>query len=333
MTLQHISIRRRIPACSLLLAVGALALPSGVSAQAQAWPARPLRLVVGFSAGGPTDVVARGFAAQAGKGLGQPMVVDNKPGANTIIAAQAVANATDGHTLLMAATNHTMIPALYSTRVNFDAIRSFKPVCVVAVAPTVLVVGPSLQVRTLGEFLQKAKAKPLSVTYGTPGVGSSVHFASELFAREAGIRMTAVPYKGAAQVVNDLMAGQVDASFASLGSVLPQIKAGRLTALAIASPARSAQLPDVPTFEQAGVKGYAADAWYGVLAPASMPDAHVRMLEREVQAYLAAPGTTGKLRALGLEPEALCGEEFARQIRREVATYSQIAQELGLKAD
>ncbi|EHP43790.1 hypothetical protein OR16_06849 [Cupriavidus basilensis OR16] len=333
MTLRHISTPRRIPACSLLLAVGALALPAGVHAQAQAWPGRPLRLVVGFSAGGPTDVVARAFAAQAGKGLGQPMVVDNKPGANTIIAAQAVANATDGHTLLMAATNHAMIPALYSTRVNFDAVRSFKPVCVVAVAPTVLVVGPSLHVRTLDEFLQKAKAKPLSVTYGTPGVGSSVHFASELFAREAGIRMTGVPYKGAAQVVNDLMAGQVDASFASLGSVLPQIKSGRLRALAIASPARSAQLPDVPTFEQAGVKGYAADAWYGVLAPASMPDAHVRLLEREVQAYLAAPGTTERLRALGLEPKALCGEEFARQIRREVAVYSQIAQELGLKAD
>ncbi len=302
-------------------------------AQAPAWPGKPVRLVVGFAAGGPTDIVARGFADQAGRGLGQPVIVDNKPGANTIIAAEAVASATDGHTLLMAATNHTMIPALYSVRVKFDAVKSFKPVCMLAAAPTVLVVGPSLGVRTLGDFVQKASAKPLSVTYASPGVGSSVHFASELFTRLAAVKLTHVPYKGAAPAVADLMAGQVDASFATLGSVLPLIKTGKLTALAIATPKRSAQLPEVPTFEEAGVKGYAADAWYGLLAPAATPEAVVKLLEREARAYAASSAGAEKLRSLGMEPAPLCGEPFAAQIARETATWTQIAKDLNLKVD
>jgi tripartite-type tricarboxylate transporter receptor subunit TctC len=316
---------------ALLAVFGLLALPAW--SQPAAWPSMPLKLVVGFSAGGPTDVVARGFAEQAGKGLGQTVVVDNRPGANTIIAAEAVASATDGHTLLMAATNHVMIPALYSGKVKFDAIRAFKPVCTLAIAPTVLVVGPSTQVKTLNEFVQQAKAKPMSISYGTPGIGSSGHFASESFAQLADIRMTHIPYKGAAPVVNDLMAGQLDASFATLGSVLAQIRSGKLRALAIASPTRSSQVPEVPTFDEAGVKGYSADAWYGVLVPAGTADAHVQALEREARAYLAAAGTTEKLRALGLEPKAVCGAAFGRQMVDEVESYRRIARDLNLKAE
>jgi tripartite-type tricarboxylate transporter receptor subunit TctC len=314
---------------AILLAVAPVPAP----AQTATWPARPVRLVVGFAAGGPTDIVARGFADQATRGLGQPVVVDNKPGANTIIAAEAVASATDGHTLLMAATNHTMIPALYSARVKFDAVKSFTPVCMLAAAPTVLVVGPSLGVKTLGEFLQKARAKPLSVTYATPGMGSSVHFASELFAQLAAVKLTHIPYKGAAPAVADVMAGQVDASFATLGSVLPQIRTGKLTALALATPKRSTQLPDVPTFEEAGVKGYAADAWYGLLAPAGTPEAVTKVLEREARAYATSSAGAEKLRALGMEPAPLCGEAFATQVARETATWSRIAKELNLKVD
>ena len=302
-------------------------------ASAQAWPTKPIKLVVGFAAGGPTDVVARGFADQASRDLGQPMVVDNKPGANTIIAAEAVAGATDGHTLLMAATNHTMIPALYSSRVKFDAIRSFKPVCLLAAAPTVLVVSPSMSVKTLGEFIRKAKDKPLNVTYGTPGVGSSGHFASELFAQMAGIRMTHVPYKGAAPVITDLMAGHVDASFATLGSVLQQIKSGKLTALAIASPKRNTLLPETPTFDEGGIAGYTADAWYGLLAPASISDAHLQLLQKEALAYVSSAAGSEKLRAIGMEPQTLCGTAFGQQLVREVSTYSQIARDIDLKVD
>ncbi len=313
--------------------VGLVCTASAVWAQAPVWPSKPVRLVVGFSAGGPTDIIARSFAAQAGKGLGQPVIVDNKPGANTIIAAEAVASATDAHTLLMAATNHTMIPALYRDRVKFEVIQSFKPVCMLVSSPTVLVVGPSLQVKTLDAFVNKAKAAPLTITYATPGVGSSVHFASELFARKAAVKLTHIPYKGAAPAVADLMAGQVDASFATLGSVLPLIQGGKLTPLAISGRQRSAQLPGVPTFDEAGVKGYDADAWYGLLAPVGTSDAVVKLLQREALSFAASATGADKLRSLGMVPQPLCGDAFASQLAREVASNSQIARELDLKAE
>jgi tripartite-type tricarboxylate transporter receptor subunit TctC len=239
----------------------------------------------------------------------------------------------DGHTLLLAATNHTMIPALYGSRVKFDALQSFKPVCTLANAPTVLVVGPALPVKTLADFLALARAKPQSVRYATPGLGSSGHFYSERFARLAGIAMTHIPYKGAAPAVTDLMSGQVDASFATLGSVMPQIKSGRLQALAIASPQRSALLPQVPTFDEAGIKGYTADAWYGVLVPAATPAAIVKMLEQEAHAFGKSPQQREKLLALGMEPQVQCGERLARQMAQEVSLYGEIARDLNLKAE
>lgn len=303
-------------------------------AQSPSWPTKPVRIVVGFSAGGPTDVVARAFADFASRTLGQPFVVDNKPGANTVLAAEAVASAApDGYTLLVGATNHTMIPALYSARVKFDAVRSFSPICSVAVSPTVLVVGPSMKAPTMAAFLQQAKATPGKLTYATPGSGSSGHFASEQFTRLTGTSMNHIPYKGAAQAVTDLMGGQVDSSFATLGSVLPQVQSGKLTALAVAAPQRSAQLPQVPTFEEAGVKGYRADAWYGLLAPAGTPAAIVATLEKTAQAFAQAPGTQDKLRSLGMESQSVCGQAFGAQLQREVQAYTKLARELDLKAE
>lgn len=328
---QHTTLH--FPALVRTAIVALVCSASVVWAQTPEWPSKPVRLVVGFSAGGPTDIVARSFAAHAGKGLGQPVIVDNKPGANTIIAAEAVASATDAHTLLMAATNHTMIPALYRDRVKFDALKSFKPVCMLASSPTVLVVGPSLQVKTLDAFVSKAKAAPLTITYATPGVGTSVHFASELFARKAAVKLTHVPYKGAAPAVADLMAGQVDVSFATLGSVLPLIQSGKLTPLAISGRLRSAQLPGVPTFDESGVKGYDADAWYGLLAPAGTSDAVVKLLQREALSFAASAAGADKLRSLGMVPQPLCGDAFASQLTREVSTHSQIAKELDLKVE
>lgn len=303
-------------------------------AQAGGYPSKPVKLVVGFAAGGPTDVVARAFADHAARALGQPFVVENKPGANTILAAQAVAAApADGYTLLFGATNHTMIPALYGDRVKFDAVKSFQPVCTVATSPTVLVVGPAMQARTLGAYVARVRAEPGRVTAGTPGVGSSGHFATEMFARANGLKLNHVPYKGAAPVVNDLMGGQLDSSFATLGSVLPQIEGGKLAALAVASPRRSALLPQVPTFAEAGGGDFSADAWYGVLTPAGVPASIVQALEGAAAAFAKSAATADKLRGLGLEAAPLCGAPFAEQVRREVATYTRIARELDLKAD
>jgi tripartite-type tricarboxylate transporter receptor subunit TctC len=317
----------------LAVALPALVLAGAAGAQA-AWPSKPVRLVVGFSAGGPTDVVARAFADHAARALGQPFVVDNKPGANTILAAEAVASApADGHTLLLGATNHTMIPALYSSRVKFDAVQSFAPVCTLAVSPTVLVVGPAMPARTLGAFVQQVKAEPGQRTYATPGSGSSGHFASAQFTRLTGTSMNHIPYKGAAQAVTDLIGGQVDSSFATLGSVLGQVQAGKLTALAVAAPKRSPLLPGVPTFEEAGVKGYSADAWYGLLAPAGTPPAVLAALERVAQEFVRAPATMEKLRGMGMEAQGSCGAPFAAQLQREVRDNSQLARALDLKLE
>ena len=299
-----------------------------------AWPAKPVRILVGFSAGGPTDTVARAFAEHAARALGQPFVVDNKPGANTILAAEAVAGAApDGYTLLLGATNHTMIPALYSHRVKFDAVRSFAPVCSLAVSPTVLVVGPTMAVHTVGEFLREVKAAPGRRTYATPGSGSSGHFASEQFTRLTGTSMNHIPYKGAAQAMTDLMGGQVDSSFATLGSVLPQVQAGKLRALAVAAPRRSALLPGVPTFGEAGIQGYAADAWYGLLAPAQTPPQVLAALRRVATGFAGAPATVEKFRMLGMEARSTCADAFGAQLASEVKAYGELARALDLKAE
>lgn len=316
-------------------ALSAIALTAMSSAMAQsAYPAKPVKLVVGFAAGGPTDVVARAFADHASKALGQPFIIDNKPGAGTIIAAQAVASApADGYTLLFGATNHTMIQALYQGRVKFDAVKSFRPLCTVAGSPTVLVVAPSLPVKTLADYQAKARAEPGRVTAGTAGVGSSGHFATEVFARAQGLQLNHVPYKGAAPVVTDLMGGQLDSSFATLGSVLPQIKSGKLRALAVGASQRSALVPDVPTFAEAGGGNYAADVWYGVLAPAGLPEPIAQALERTAADFAKSEPVAEKLRSMGMEPESVCGNAFAGRVAQEVTTYSQIAKALDLKAD
>lgn len=323
-----------------LLALAAKALTaillvaSGACFAQAGYPSKPVKLVVGFAAGGPTDVVARAFADHAARALGQPFVVENKPGANTILAAQAVASApADGYTLLFGATNHTMIPALYGTRVKFDAVKSFQPLCTVATSPTVLVVGPGMPVKSLADYMARARKEPGRTTAGTAGVGSSGHFATEMFARANGLQLNHVPYKGAAPVVTDLMGGQLDSSFATLGSVLPQLRAGKLAALAVASPKRSPLLPGVTTFAEAGGGNYSADAWYGVLAPAVLPQPIAQQLEKAARDFAASTAAAEKLRGLGLDADSTCGLAFAQQVEREVATYMQIARDLNLKAE
>jgi tripartite-type tricarboxylate transporter receptor subunit TctC len=307
---------------------------ASVAALAQDYPARPVKLVVGFAAGGPTDVVARAFADHASRAMRQPFVVENRPGANTILAAEAVASApADGYTLLLGATNHTMIPALYSARIKFDAVRSFAPVCSLASSPTVLVVGPAMKVATLPEFIRQAQAAPGQRTFGSPGAGSSGHFAGERFARLAGVRLNHIPYKGAAPVVTDLLGGQLDSSFATLGSVMQQVQGGKLTAIAVAAAQRSALLPAVPTFDEAGLRGYRDDAWYGLLAPAGTPPAVLDALAKAARGFAQSASNVDKLKALGLEAQVDCGGSFAGQIQREVQANTQIAKDLNLKID
>ncbi|HET8746255.1 MAG TPA: tripartite tricarboxylate transporter substrate binding protein [Ramlibacter sp.] len=316
-----------------LATLAALALCAH-GALAQGYPAKPVHVVVGFSAGGPTDVVARAFAEHAARTLGQPFIVENKPGANTVLAADYVASApADGYTVLLGATNHTMIPALYSARVKFDAVRSFAPVCTLAGSPTVLVVGPAMKVRTLADFTKAAQAAPGRITFGSPGPGSQGHFAGERFGRLTSVSLNHIPYKGAAPAITDLIGGQLDASFATLGSVLPHIQSGKLTALAVAAGQRSTLLPGVPTFEEAGVKNFRDDAWYGLMAPAGTPVGVLEALENAARSFTQTPAAVEKLRGLGLTAQSVCGATFGSQIQREVQANSQLAKELNLKLD
>lgn len=310
-----------------------IALAFCAQAAMAAYPAKPVRVIVGFSAGGPTDVVARAFAAYAAHELGRSFIVENMPGANTIVAAQFVAQSpADGYTLLFGATNHAMLPALYSDKIKFDALRSFTPLCSVASSPSVLVVGPAMPVKTLGDFIARLKAQPGKHTFATPGIGSSGHFDTERFLRLTGTSMTHIPYKGASQAISDLMSGQVDSSIATLGSVLPQIQAGKLTALAAATAQRLPQLPQVPTFAQAGVKGYTAEAWYGVLGPAGMPDAVRQALIRAATDFAEDPKTATALHRLGLQPQHTCGDAFQARLAHEIDEYKTLAHELNLQA-
>lgn len=312
----------------------AAVLAGTAHAQAPGYPAQPIKLVVGFAAGGPSDIVARAFADQAARTLGQPVIVENKPGANAVLATEAVAAAKpDGLTLLAAATNHTMIPALYSERIRFDAAKSFVPVCTIATSATVLVVGPSMPVKNVSEFLARVKSKPDGATYATPGQGSSPHLATEQFRRLTGTNMVHVPYKGAAPAVTDLIGGQVDLSFATVGSVLPHLKSGKLKALAVASRQRSALLPEVPTFEEAGIKGFVIDTWYGVLAPAGTPTDALRALTREAGEFARSAAARERLAAAGLEPGGVCGEPFSAQLSREIDANTRLARELNLKVE
>ncbi len=316
---------------------GSLVFALSLSAQAQTttpYPDRPVKLVVGFAAGGPSDLVARAFADHAAKALKQPFIVENKAGANALLATEAVAaSRPDGLTLLAAATNHTMLPALYADRMKSDAAKSFKPVCTLAASATVLVVGPSLPIKTLAEFMDKAKSSSQGLTFASPGQGSSPHLATESFKSLTGTNLLHIPYRGAAPAVTDLMGGQVDVYFATVGSVLPHIQAGKLTPLAVASRQRSRLLPQVPTFEEAGLKGFVVDTWYGLLAPAGIDNAAYRALEREAQAFAGTQENRERLEAAGLEAHTVCGDAFAKQISAEIVKNAKLAQQLNLKAE
>jgi tripartite-type tricarboxylate transporter receptor subunit TctC len=316
------------------IALAVLLFSFGFEAAAQGYPERPVKIVVGFPPGGPTDVVARLFAERAGQSLRQAFVVENKPGANSVIATEAVAAAKpDGYTLLAAAQNHAMIPALYAQRVSFDSIKSFAPICIVAKSPAVLVVSPRFGVKTLPEFLRKVREKPGAYTYASVGVGSAVHLATEDFLHVTKMSMTHVPYKGAAPASTALLAGEVDAYLATAGSVLAQIKAGKLVPIAVAARERSRLVPDVPTFAEQGVGGFQAEVWYALLAPAGTSESVVQTLEREVRSFAAEPAVRERLVAAGIEPAVTCGSAFATELAAEIATYKDVAKALNLKVE
>jgi tripartite-type tricarboxylate transporter receptor subunit TctC len=305
---------------------------SGVLA-AQSYPVRPIRLIVPQSASGSTDLVARPLAQRLGEALGQTVVVDNRPGAGSTIGTDLVAKATpDGYTLLAVAASFTMSPSLYR-KLPFDPIRDFEPITMLSAFPNILVVHPSLPVRSLKEFIAYAKARPGQLNYGSSGVATGTHMSMELLKHLTGITMTHVPYKGGAPAVTALVANEVQVDFATISTALPHVKSGRLRALAVSTAKRSPAAPDVPTIAESGVPGYDYSSWIGLLAPAGTPAAIIQRLNAASVKIMRGPDMKAVLAGEASEAIGNTPAAFAELIRQEVARWKKVAQAAGIKAD
>ena len=318
----HSPTRRRI-----LLAAALAAAPLAAWA---AFPERPLRLVVPFPAGGAADLMARGLAQHLGEQLGQQVVVDNRGGAGGTVACEIVARApADGYTLLFGTMGTQAInPALYS-KLRYDPLKDFAPIALTHITPRVLVVGPSVKARNVGELIALARAKTGQLTYGSAGNGSSSHLSGALFESLAGVDLGHVPYKGSAPLLTALLAGRVDATFDSFTVYEEHIKSGRVRALAVTSRTRMAALPQVPTLAEAGLPGYEVSNWLGVLAPAGTPKEIVTALHAAVIRAVADAGMKRQLTALGIEPAASTPDEFSALIRSEIPKWARLVKASG----
>ena len=317
-----------------LCAVALLAGAAPVAFAQSGYPSRSVRLVVPFPPGGTTDILARAAAQKLTEVLGQQVIVDNRPGAGGNIGAELVAHAPpDGYTLLMGTVGtHAINASLYS-KMPYDHIKDFAPVILVAGVPNVLVVTPSLPVNSVQELIAYAKANPGKLNFASSGNGTSIHLSGELFKSLTGVTMTHVPYKGSALALTDLVGGQVQLMFDNLPSSLAFIKAGKLRALAVTSATRAAALPDVPTMVEAGVPGFEATAWFGILAPAGTPRDVVTRLNGEVAKWLASPEAREKLMAQGAIAAGGSPEDFAHHIAAETTKWAKVVKESGAKID
>lgn len=303
------------------------------SASASAWPTKPIRLVVPYPPGGPTDVLLRIVAGQLAERLGQPVVIDNKPGASGMVGADQVAKApADGYTLLGNASIHVINPSLYA-KPPYDAIKDFAPISLVAEVPLVLVVSPALGAGTVKDVIALAKAKPGGLAFASSGNAAAPHLAGEAFKHAAGVELLHVPYKGSGPALTDLMGGQVQLMFDSMPSSMPFIQAGKLRALAVTTTRRSTALPQVPTLAEAGLPGFDISTWYGLWAPAGTPREVVARLGSEVAAIVRQPAIRDRLLALGAEPVGNTPEEFAAFNRSELAKWARIVKQSGAKVD
>jgi len=301
-------------------------------AAAQSFPSRPVRIVVGFQAGGGTDIAARVIAQKLTDALGVTFIVDNRPGAAGNIGADIVAKSNaDGYTILMA--NSTIaIPSL-SVKLPFDVKKDFAPISNIALGPSVLIVNPSLPVTDVKGLVALAKAKPKSLIYGSGGVGNVTHLAMELLMSMTGIEMIHIPYKGAAPSVVGLLSGEVQLLFAGIPGVLAQIGAGKVRALGVSISQRSAALPNVPTIAEAGLPGYYAASWYGLLVPAGTPKTSIDILARHIGTIMRVPEVKEKMLAQGFEPVGDTPAQFGKFINEEIPRWEKVVKTAGIKPE
>jgi tripartite-type tricarboxylate transporter receptor subunit TctC len=300
---------------------------TGAAAQGS-YPAKAIRIIVAYTPAGTTDILARALGQKLTEAWSQPVIVDNRPGANGNIGTEVAAKApADGYTLLMGtAGTHAINPTLYP-KLQYDAIKDFAPVSLVAVVPNIVVVSNALPVKNVKELIAYAKAHPGKLSHGSPGIGSTGHLSAELFKAMTGIRMTHIAYKGSAPTLQDLMSGQVQVVIDNIPPYLPQVKAGKIRALAVTPAKRSPAAPDLPTVDEAGVKGYEASTWFGLFAPAGTPGDVVAKLSAEAQRILDLPDVRDRLLGLGAQPAASTPEEFARFLQAEVAKWAKVVRD------
>jgi len=307
----------------------AFAAVSAAGASAQSYPDRPVRMVVPFAAGGAVDTVARALGQKLTETWRQPVLVDNRPGAGGNIAADVVARATgDGYTLLITTQGFAISPGLYK-KLPFDAMRDFAPVTQLTSSFLVLVCSPQLPAKSIRELIALAKSRPGAINYGSTGVGAPPHLLGELLKGASGIDMLHVPYKGDAPLTQALLASEVQVAFVPLAGVLPHIKSGRLRALGVSGKARSATMPDVPTFTEAGVP-FEFTGWLGILAPAGAPHEAVARIRQELARAIVAPDMLERWPAWGYEPVGNSPEEFAAKLRADIAMYAKVIREAGI---
>ena len=313
-----------------LFAAGLLATASATPAQD--YPTKPIRFVVGFAPGGGTDFVARAIGRRLSETMGQQIVVDNRPGAGGVTASEHVAKGpADGYSILVGAAGPLTIAPSLAERVGFDTVKDFAPIALIASSPFVLVVHPSLPAKTVAEFIAYAKANPGKVNFGSSGNGGAPHLAGALFAQMAQVEMVHVPYKGLAPAITDVLSGQIQAAFADVGLVVPHLQSGGLRGIAVTGSARSSSLPDLPTIAEAGLRGYKAETWYGLLGPAGTPAPVVARLNSEVARALAMPEVIGQFKTQGLEAAPLSPAQYAALISEDLSKWSRLIKEAKIR--
>ena len=314
--------------------LAAAALAWSATAHSQTFPSKPIRMVVTFPTGGAPDILARTISDKLDPAWGQTMIVDNRPGAGGNIGAEFVARAAaDGHTLVMGTVGtHSINGALYA-KMPYDMVKDFAPVTLVASTPNLLVVNNSVPAKDLQELIVLAKARPGQLTFGSPGIGTSVHVSGELFNTMAGVRTTHVPYKGRQMAIPDLLGGTITMMFDNMPSALPVVRDGKLRAIGVTSSRRSPSAPDIPTIAEQGLSGFEATSWFAVFAPAGTPRATVDRLHAELTRIFKLPDVQAKMRTLGLDPILGGPQELASFQQAEIAKWAKVVKDSGAKAE
>ena len=317
-----------------LSGIAILALGTAVHpASAQNFPVKPIRFVVPLAAGGPGDVLARAIGQKLSERVGQPVVIDNRPGANTNVGTELVAKAPpDGYTLLATASTLTINPSLYAT-LPYDPLRDFAPITLIASTPLILVVHPSLPVKSVKELIALTKSKPGQINYGSAGNGSTLHLAGEMFNSLAGVKLVHVPYKGVTNAFSDLLGGQISIMFPGAPIALPQVKAGKLRALGTTGARRTAAAPELPPISESGLPGYEVSVWYGVLAPAGTPAAVINRHHSEISKIVQLPEIKERWAVLGAEAVHNTPGQFAAFLKTDLGKWAKVVRDSGAKID